>query len=107
MSVVVPQSPGYFHGMREAWITSGTPLPPTDLIARSTSFNPKVRYVDSVWGLTAWRYPTFTAPQTRPRTSRRFTPQFKPEVPQLTPDSIFQEGNCLKHFGKVKGKNGV
>src|SRR4051812_18133362 len=31
----------YSHGMSEAWITSGTPCPPTDLIARSTSFRPK------------------------------------------------------------------
>src|SRR5688500_684478 len=29
------------QGMSEAWITSGTPCPPTDLIARSTSFRPK------------------------------------------------------------------
>jgi hypothetical protein len=29
------------QGMREAWITSGTPWPPTDLIARSTSFSGK------------------------------------------------------------------
>src|SRR5262249_238895 len=27
------------HGMREAWITSGTPWPPTDLMARSTSLS--------------------------------------------------------------------
>src|SRR5256885_1844704 len=32
-------SPVYFHGRSEAWITSGTPCPPTDLIARSTSFS--------------------------------------------------------------------
>ena len=31
----------YIQGMREAWMTSGTPWPPTDLIARSTSFNAK------------------------------------------------------------------
>ena len=31
----------YFQGMSEAWITSGTPWPPTDRIARSTSFRPK------------------------------------------------------------------
>src|SRR5258707_13519796 len=30
----------YSHGISEAWITSGTPWPPTDLIARSTSFKP-------------------------------------------------------------------
>src|SRR5262249_56015052 len=30
----------YCHGMREAWITSGTPWPPTDLMARSTSLRP-------------------------------------------------------------------
>src|SRR5437660_11941742 len=29
------------HGISEAWITSGTPLPPTDLMARSTSFKGK------------------------------------------------------------------
>ena len=32
----------YFHGSSDAWITSGTPYPPTDLIARSTSFNPNL-----------------------------------------------------------------
>ncbi len=32
----------YSHGMSEAWITSGTPWPPTDLMARSTSFSPNV-----------------------------------------------------------------
>src|SRR4051812_34720496 len=30
----------YSHGMSEAWITSGTPCPPTDLMARSTSLSP-------------------------------------------------------------------
>src|SRR5581483_10567330 len=29
------------HGMSEAWITSGTPFPPTERIARSTSLSPK------------------------------------------------------------------
>ena len=32
---------GHFQGSREAWITSGTPWPPTDLMARSTSLSPK------------------------------------------------------------------
>src|SRR5262249_57783632 len=32
----------YSQGMREAWITSGTPWPPTDLMARSTSFSPNL-----------------------------------------------------------------
>ena len=31
----------YSQGINEAWITSGTPCPPTDLIARSTSFRAK------------------------------------------------------------------
>src|SRR5262249_41400058 len=31
----------YFQGIRDAWITSGTPWPPTERIARPTSFNPK------------------------------------------------------------------
>ena len=30
----------YVQGISEAWMTSGTPSPPTDLMARSTSFNP-------------------------------------------------------------------
>ena len=30
------------HGISEAWITSGTPWPPTDLMARSTSFSPNL-----------------------------------------------------------------
>src|SRR5690242_6854603 len=30
----------YFQGMREAWITSGTPWPPTERMARSTSYSP-------------------------------------------------------------------
>src|SRR5262249_57453367 len=33
---------GYSHGMSEAWITSGTPWPPTDLMARSTSLSPNL-----------------------------------------------------------------
>src|SRR5215472_3641425 len=41
-SVILPHPPAYFQGIREAWITSGTPLPPTDLMARSTSRNPKL-----------------------------------------------------------------
>src|SRR5215813_13218953 len=32
----------YSHGMSEAWITSGTPWPPTDLMARSTSLSPNL-----------------------------------------------------------------
>src|SRR5216684_3126308 len=32
---------GHFQGSREAWITSGTPWPPTDLMARSTSLSAK------------------------------------------------------------------
>ena len=32
----------YCHGISDAWITSGTPWPPTDLMARSTSFRPNV-----------------------------------------------------------------
>jgi hypothetical protein len=32
----------YFQGISEAWITSGTPCPPTDLIARSTSLRSNV-----------------------------------------------------------------
>src|SRR5262249_24134907 len=32
----------YPHGMSEAWITSGTPWPPTDLMARSTSLSPNL-----------------------------------------------------------------
>src|SRR6266852_9178548 len=32
----------YFQGMSEAWITSGTPCPPTERMARSTSFNPNL-----------------------------------------------------------------
>ena len=32
----------HFQGMSEAWITSGTPWPPTDRMARSTSFSPKL-----------------------------------------------------------------
>src|SRR5262245_60419078 len=32
----------YCHGISEAWITSGTPSPPTDLMARSTSLNPNL-----------------------------------------------------------------
>ena len=35
-------SSAHFQGMSDAWITSGTPWPPTDLMARSTSFSPKV-----------------------------------------------------------------
>ena len=31
----------YSHGISEAWITSGTPWPPTERMARSTSFSPK------------------------------------------------------------------
>ena len=31
----------YCHGISDAWITSGTPWPPTDRMARSTSFSPK------------------------------------------------------------------
>ena len=32
----------YCQGISEAWITSGTPWPPTDLMARSTSFSPNL-----------------------------------------------------------------
>src|SRR2546430_13023655 len=32
----------YSQGMSDAWITSGTPWPPTDLMARSTSFSPNL-----------------------------------------------------------------
>ena len=31
----------HIHGISEAWITSGTPSPPTERMARSTSFSPK------------------------------------------------------------------
>src|SRR5437762_3065025 len=40
----------YSHGISEAWITSGTPSPPTDLMARSTSFNPNRCVVTSSSG---------------------------------------------------------
>src|SRR5262249_15285614 len=36
------ERPVYSHGMSEAWITSGTPWPPTDLRARSTSLSPNL-----------------------------------------------------------------
>src|SRR5947209_17289235 len=32
----------YSQGMSDAWITSGTPWPPTDLMARSTSLSPNL-----------------------------------------------------------------
>ena len=40
----------YSHGISEAWITSGTPSPPTALIALSTSFRPKRCVVTSSSG---------------------------------------------------------
>ncbi len=38
------------HGSSEAWITSGRPSPPTERMARSTSFNPKRWVVTSSSG---------------------------------------------------------
>src|SRR6516165_3072521 len=36
------ERPVHSHGKSEAWITSGTPWPPTDLMARSTSLSPNL-----------------------------------------------------------------
>src|SRR5262249_34051799 len=43
-------SADYFHGIRETWITSLAPSPPTDLIARSASLRPNVCVVTSSSG---------------------------------------------------------
>src|SRR5262249_23578743 len=40
----------YSHGINEAWITSGTPSPPTERMARSTSFSPNRWVVTSSSG---------------------------------------------------------
>ncbi len=45
-----PGGSAHVHGMSEAWITSGTPSPPTDLMARSTSLSPKRWVVTSSSG---------------------------------------------------------
>ena len=41
-SIASSGRPNYCQGISDAWITSGTPSPPTDLMARSTSFSPNL-----------------------------------------------------------------
>ena len=47
---VVSLSAAHNHGISEAWITSGTPLPPTERMARSTSLSPNLWVVTSSSG---------------------------------------------------------
>src|SRR6266481_5712839 len=49
----------YSHGISEAWITSGTPWPPTERMARSTSFSPNLWVVTRSSGKrldASWRW---------------------------------------------------